>query len=134
MLRELFRVRDYLIAKDYDAYLLRDLPEHPSMSLEEKVKLWSLASRFCVMIDREPSGHLVEYPYVKSVRAILALLRPESKGSTYMIGDDQITDFGYINVFDFKNSPLEVIDIAIAWAEELVKKRIEKYKKAYPWR
>jgi len=134
MLSELHQVRDYLRTKDYDAYLLRDLPEHPSMSLEEKVKLWALATRFCIMVDREPSGHLVEYPYVKSVRAILALLRPEGRGSTYMIGNDEIIDFGYINVFEFRNSPIGILDTAIAWAEELVKKRIEKYKKAYPWR
>lgn len=134
MLRELLRIRDYLIAKDYDAYLLRDLPEHPSMSLEEKAKLWSLASRFCVMIDREPSGHLVEYPYIKSVRAILALLRPKGSGSTYMIGDEQVTDINYINIFEFQHSPLEVINDAITWAEKLVAARIKGYEKAYPWR
>lgn len=84
-LRELHRVRDYLKSKKYEAFLLRDLPEHPSMSLEQKVKVWVGGSRFCIMIDREPSGHLTEYPYIKNTREILALLRPEGKGSTYMI-------------------------------------------------
>jgi hypothetical protein len=131
MLRELLRARDYLIAKDYDAYLLRDLPEHPSMSLEEKVKLWSLASRFCVMVDREPSGHLVEYPYLKSVGVVLAVLRPKGTGSTYMIGAERSPD---IKLFEFINSPLETLDTVITWAEEIIREKIVLYGKAYPWR
>lgn len=131
---ELLQVRDYLRIKGYDAYLLKDLPEHPSMSLEEKVKLWSLASRFCVMVDREPSGHLVEFPYLKENRVILALLRPKDKGSTYMIGNENLVDIQYIRIFKFEKSPLEVIDSAVGWAEKIVIKRIEEYKKAYPWR
>lgn len=122
----------YKIRYDLFTILMREITI--SRLKNAKVKFWALASRSCVTVDREPSGHLVEYSYVKSVRALLALLRPEGRGSTYMIGDDQITDFGYINVFEFKKSPLEVIGTAITWTEELVKKRIEKYKKAYPWR
>jgi hypothetical protein len=133
-INELFQIRDYLRTKGYDAYLLRDLPEHPSMSLEEKVKLWSLSSRFSVMVDREPSGHLVEFPYLKENRVILILLRPKDKPSTYMIGDESLVDINYIRIFEFRKSPLEVIDAAIKWAEELVKKRIKKYEKVYPWR
>lgn len=122
MRNELYRVRDYLVAKDYDAYLLRDLPEHPSMSLEEKVKLWPLASRFCVMVDREPSGHLVEYPYLKSVGAILAVLRPKGRGSTYMIEAERSPD---IKIFEFKSSPLEKLDTVMTWAEEMVEEKIK---------
>ncbi len=133
-INELLQIRDFLRTKGYDAYLLRDLPEHPSMSLEEKVKLWSLASRFSVMVDREPSGHLVEFPYLKENRVILALLRPKGKASTYMIGNESIVDINYICIFEFEKSTLEVINAAIKWAEELVKKRIKKYKEVYPWR
>jgi hypothetical protein len=132
-LSELRRVRDYLKSKNYEAFLIRDLPEHPSMSLEQKVKLWAGGSRFCVMIDREPSGHLVEYPYVKDTREILAILRPTSKGSTYMVGDE-VVDLNYIKIFYFKNSPLEIIDNAIVWAEGLVARRTTKHNKVYPWR
>jgi len=122
-MRELVQVRDYL-SKRYDAYLLKDLPEHPAMSLEEKVKAWASASRFCVMIDREPSGHLVEYPYLKSTRAILILLRSEAGGSTTMIEDNSM-DFPFIRTFRFKNSPLEVTDNAVIWAEGHIKERIK---------
>lgn len=133
-MEELFQVRDYLKTKGYDAYLIIELPEYPMMSNEEKVRLWTIASRFCVMIDRKASGHLAEYQYLKEQRTILALLRPKGKGSSYMIGDEHLVDFNYINLFEFEKSPLEVIDDAIDWAEKLVKERMEKYGKTYPWR
>jgi hypothetical protein len=120
-IKELFQVRDCL-SKSYDAHLLIELPEHPSMSLEEKVKLWASASRFCVMVDREPSGHLVEYPYLKNSVTVLALLRPESGGSTSMIEDESV-NFPFIKVFKFKKTPLEMTDAAVAWAESFVGKR-----------
>lgn len=133
-MNELFQVRDYLRAKGYDAHLIIELPEYPMMSNEEKVRVWTTASRFCVMIDREAAGHIAEYQYLKNQRTILALLRPKGRGSTYMIGDEHLTDFRYINLFEFEKSPLEVIDIAIDWAEKLVRKRMKNYEAAYPWR
>jgi len=126
-INELNQVRDYL-SKNYDAYLLRELPEHPSMSLEEKVRLWASASRFSVMVDREPSGHLVEYPYLKSSMAVLALLRPKHRGSTAMI-EDESANFPFIKIFTFRRSPFEVIDTAVTWAEDFLNKRAEAKKK-----
>jgi hypothetical protein len=131
---DLLHVRDHLISKNYDAHLLEELPEHPSMSMEEKVRFWSSATRFSVMIDREPSGALVEYQLLKDGRVVLALLRQKGEFSTRMIGDEPLVDMNYIRIFEFETSPLEVIDEAIAWAEEVVKKRINAYGKLYPWR
>jgi len=131
---ELLQVRDHLISKKYDAHLLEELPEHPSMSMEEKARFWSSATRFSVMIDREPSGALAEYQFFKDGRVVLALLRQKGKSSTSMIGDEPLVDINYIRIFEFEASPLEVVDDAIAWAEELVKKRIDAYGKLYPWR
>ena len=133
-LNELLQVRDYLRAKGYDAYLIRDLPEHPMMSNEEKVRLWTSASRFCMMIDREAAGHIAEYGYLKTQRTILALLRQKGKASTYMIGDEHLVDFQYINLFEFEKSPLDIMGVVIDWAEKLAKKRAEEYGKVYPWR
>lgn len=130
---ELLKIRDYLRAKDYDAYLLKELPEHPSMSPEEKVKFWALASKFCVMIDRKPSGHLVEYPYIKDVRAILALIKQKGKGSTRMITDERISDFDYIKMFEFENSPrilMKYIDNAITWADQQFTRRSKSKRKS----
>ena len=133
-LNELRQVRDYLKAKGYDAHLIEDLPEHPMISNEEKVRYWTGGSKFCVMIDREAAGHIAEYEYLKTQRTILALLRQKGKASTYMIGDEHLVDFQYINLFEFEKSPLDIMGAVIDWAEKLAKKRAEEYGKFYPWR
>jgi len=131
---ELFSVRDFLIQNDYDANLIIDLPDIPSMSGTDKVELWAKAARFSVMIDRDPSGHISEYETLKKTNCILAFLRKKGEGSTSMIGSDHLVDLNYFNLFEFDDSPIEVLNEAIEWAEGIVKKREEIYGDEYPWR
>jgi hypothetical protein len=128
---ELYSVRDYLINKDYDANLIIDLPKIQSMSLTDKVELWAKAARFSVMIDRNPSGHISEYETLKVNRSILALLRKKGKKSTSMIGTDHLVDINYFKLFEFNESPIEVLDEAVGWAESIIKKREESYGNEY---
>lgn len=132
-LDEMIRVREYMRVEGYNADLIKQLPEIPLMSNDEKVRLWAMSSRFCIMIDRVPSGHIKEYELLKQQRTIFALLRPKGSGSTYMIGDDEV-DINYIKIFEFDSSPLEVLHDVSKWSEEVVKKRIEYLDKTYPWR
>lgn len=130
---ELRQIRDYLIRLGYDAFLIKDLPSQDEMSLEEKVKLWTTASRFCIMVDREASGHIKEYEIVKSERKPLILLRPENGGSTWMIGDDELIDLNYIKTFEFTDTPLGATEEGIQWAEDLLHERGKAYPEFYPW-
>lgn len=131
---ELASVRDYLRDIGYDVFLIEELPETSEQSLSDKVRLWTTASRFCIMIDREASGHIKEYEMVKDQRKPLVLLRPKESGSTWMIGDDELVDLNYINTFEFQDSPLETLDDSVKWAENLLAKRGESYPKFYPWK
>ena len=133
-LEELIQVRDYLSMKGYDAHLIKELPEIPMWSNEEKVGTWTKASRFCVMVDRTPSGHIHEYGILKSQRSILALIREKGSRSTYMIGDDALVDANNIRTFEFEDNPIGILDNAVGWAEDIIKKREEAYNKVYPWR
>jgi hypothetical protein len=134
LLTELTQVRDSLRVKGYDAQLIKDLPELAMMSNEEKVRLWTIASRYCVMVDRSASGHIAEFMILKEQRSILALLRRLGSGSTFMIGDAALVDANYIRILEFENSPIEVLNEAIDWAEGVARIRSEAYDKAYPWR
>lgn len=133
-LEELIGVRDYLRARGYDAGLIKDFAEIPMMSNEEKVRAWTISSRFCVMVDRIPAGHIAEYMMLRGQRSILAILRPLGSRSTYMIGDDQLVDVNFIRVFEFDQTPLSVLADAIDWAEKIALERARAYDKAYPWR
>jgi hypothetical protein len=130
---ELEMVRDHLCSQKYNAYLIKDLPGHPSQSIEQKVKLWSSSSKFCVLIDRDPSGHLVEFSDISSEEVPLAVLRQKDEGSSYMIAHKHFTN-KYVELFEFHDTPLEVIDDAIEWADNLTSEMTEKYNNIYPWR
>lgn len=121
-----------MIRLGYDAFLIKDLPAPDEMSLSEKVRLWTTASRFCIMVDREASGHIKEYEMVKQERKPLVLLRPKESGSTWMIGDEEIIDLNYIKTFEFTNSPLGKTEEGIQWAENLLCDRGKEYPDFYP--
>jgi hypothetical protein len=133
-LQELLQVRDAIRAKGYHAELIKDLPEIPMMSNEEKVRLWTLASRFSVMVDRVPAGHLAEYVILREQRSILALLRQKGTGSSYMVGDDPLVDQNFVKLFEFGASPLELLPDVAEWAENVASARERAYGEAYPWR
>ena len=129
---ELITVRDYLRSKGY-AHLLGELAEVPEMSLGQKAGVWTQASRFNIMIDRSPSGHIAEYEILKSQGAVLALFHPRGTGSTFMIGGD-VVDVNFIREFEFEDSPLECMPAAVEWAESFVQAKVSSLGLRYPWR
>jgi hypothetical protein len=133
-LNELLQIRDFLRNKGYRADLIKDLPEIPMMSNKDKVRLWTIASRFCIMVDRTPSGHIAEYEILRQQSTIFAFMHPKGTGSTRMIGDDALVDVNYIHPFAFASSPLEALEDAITWAEQMAKARQDAYDREYPWR
>jgi hypothetical protein len=133
-LREMRAVRDYLRGRGYESELLKDLPEIAVMSNTDKLRLWAMAARFCVMVDRLPSGHLTEYEILRAQRSILALMRETGRGSSYMIGDDHLVDVNHIQVFEFHESPLTELDNVVGWAEGVADRRAKAFGEAYPWR
>ena len=131
---ELDMICTRLQKEGYDAHLIDELPEHPMMSLQEKVRFWTSAARFCVMVDRQSSGHVYEHQLVKEQRTILALFRPDSGGSTWMFGEEPLVDYEFINTFEFQNHPEERLDDAIRWAERIAEERVDVYSELYEWR
>lgn len=128
------RIRDELRTLNYNSFLVKEQPDLPDQSPEEKVKLYTLMSKFAVMEDSFASGHLAEFEYCKNNRVILALLRQEGKGSTWMIGDAPIVDINYIKIFEYSEKNLhDVLIEASQWAESFIQRRADAYKAYYPW-
>ena len=131
--RELEAVRDELSSMGYDAHLIRALPGNPAKSVGHKVMRWALSVKFCVVVDRDASGHLVEYSDLADQEVILALLRAEGSGSTRMIGHERKTH-RLVELFEFDDSALEALDEATEWTEGTVEEMEEFYADEYPWR
>jgi hypothetical protein len=127
---DLVLVRDYLRKLGYDAHLIEDLPNAPTISLQEKVQYWTNASRFIVLIDIVPSGHLIELSTLIRQASITAILRNPNQRSTLMTGHEDI-NYRFVKEFQFTESPLEQIDESVKWAEDMVKKRENKYRNIY---
>ncbi len=94
-LAELIVVKDHITSKGYSAGLIKQFPDIPSMSNSQKVSMWTISSRFCIMVDREPSGHIKEYDILTKQQTILAVLQPKIGGSSFMITDDEV-DINFI--------------------------------------
>jgi len=131
---ELLDVRNELRNKGYDAYIDRDLEDFPTQDLSGSVTTTMRLAKFCVMVDREASGHLNEYQLAQLNRTVLARLTPEDGVSSQMIGTAEMIDVNYIEEFQFEIRPQERLSEAVDWAEEMVSKRRQKYTEIYDWR
>ncbi len=69
-------------------YIIKDQPDRLGESIIQKVLRYALLSRFVVIENTEPSGHLYEVPHVtKMAECITAILQEKGKGSTWMFED-----------------------------------------------
>jgi hypothetical protein len=128
---ELEQIRDFLNVQGFSASLIKYLPGHPARSITHKAKTYALSSKFCVIVDIEASGHLVEYAELKDEEIPIALLRKEGHGSSWMLGHEYQTD-DYIELFEFNERPIEIMDEVIEWAEDFTEERIKGLEEFYP--
>jgi ribonuclease Z len=130
---ELEELKSDLEERGYDAYLADDLPNRGDSSLEQNIKAYMLLSKFCIMVDREPSGHIDEYEIAKRQGTPLVRMVPEEGGSTSMIGGEEQVIRRNIESFEFVYTVDEALDDAIDWAEEYTEKLRSHFKEEYPW-
>jgi hypothetical protein len=128
---ELIRVKKKLQQMGYDAHLFKDLSTFPDKNLSGSVATAMRLAGFCVMVDRDPSGHIDEYRLAEKQRTILARLVPERGGSTWMIGGSELVDINYIKSFEFDIEPQERLEDAIEWANCIASERRETYGQHY---
>lgn len=133
---ELEDLTELLQKEGYDANIAEDLPEYGKKTLEQNVAIYMMLSKFSIMVDRNPSGHTVEYETAKRQGEILARLikKDDDSQSTYMIGGAEDVDLNHIQAFEFEDRPQERLDDAIEWAESVVSERHDAYQSRYPWR
>lgn len=129
--RDLREVRDLLEHHDYSAHLIDELPEYGGMNLRDKVRIWTTTARFCIMVDSESSGHNNEYEILREQETRLAILRPEGSGSSFMMG---LEHDNRRSVFEYETTPLEVVEEAYDWAENLIEDEEDEFSEYYPWR
>jgi hypothetical protein len=120
--------------KGYNPILIKDIPDLLGQDLSQKVVTIGSISRFIVVDDSEPSGHIMEIDLCRINRWVTVLLRAEGKGSTWMTaGASLYSNVMYETAYD-PSEPKQAIDVSTAWAEERLKEIKSSLSRTYPWR
>ncbi|WP_226021894.1 hypothetical protein [Halomicrobium salinisoli] len=130
---ELEDLKSNLEDRGYDAYIAEDLPTRGDSSLEQNIEAYMLLSKFSIMVDREPSGHIDEYEIAKRQGTPLVRMVPEEGGSTSMVGGEEQVIRRNIKSFEFVYTVDEALDDAIDWAEEYTEELRSHFEGEYPW-
>ena len=67
----------------YYTYIIKEEPDRLGESVVQKVLRYALSSKFVLIENTEPSGHLYEIPHVaKAAECVTVVLQKEGKGAT----------------------------------------------------
>jgi hypothetical protein len=87
----------------------------------QKVLRYALSSKFVLIENTEPSGHLYEIPHVaKAAECVTVVLQEEGKGATWMF-EDAYAKHSHWHKLTYRDGELSIaVEEAAAWAEKFV--------------
>ncbi|MEP0546711.1 MAG: hypothetical protein ABJF88_07260, partial [Rhodothermales bacterium] len=133
-LDRLKQIGERLQERGYFTYIIKGQPDRSGEGVVQKVLRYALSSKFVVIENTEPSGHLYELPHVtKLAECVTVILQEEGKGATWMFEDAYAKHAHWHKVtYDPTKLP-EAVDGAAAWAEEFVKGYTQYQIDHLPW-
>ena len=133
-LKRLTRIKSELESLGYYVYLLKEQPDKWGESVIQKVLRYALSSKFILIENSEPSGHLYEIPHVtKMAECVTALLQEQGKGATWMFEDAYAKSRNW-KKFTYNTKKLRpVVREAAEWAEQFTKAFAAHQKRVLPW-
>lgn len=113
------RIQSHLDELGFYTYIIKEQPNIIGESVLQKVLRFGLSSRFVIIENSEPSGHLYEFPHVAKLAELTCIiLQEQGKGSTWMF-EDLYHRINSIRKFEYTNENLEdQIQSGIEWANE----------------
>ncbi len=123
-----------LEASGYYVYIIKDQPDRLGESVIQKVLRYALLSRFVIIENTEPSGHLYEVPHVtKMAESVTAVLQETGKGSTWMF-EDAYARSKVWKKFTYTSKDLAATVMeAASWAHRELEKFAAYQRKVLPW-
>lgn len=118
----------------YYAVIIKDQPDKLGESVIQKVMRYALSSKFVIVENTDPSGHLYEIPHVgKAAECVIGFLQEEGKGATWMF-EDAFARNQHWQKFVYAPGDIEkAVDQAAAWAEGFVKQFGAFQQRVLPW-
>ncbi|HEX6369261.1 MAG TPA: hypothetical protein VF006_10030 [Longimicrobium sp.] len=118
----------------YFPYLVKEQPDRPGETVLQKVLRFALSSRFVIVENTEPSGHLYELPHVaKAAECITVVLQQEGHGATWMF-EDGYARHRHWHRIDYRPDELDhAVRRGVAWAEEFFRDFARYQQQHLPW-
>ena len=127
------KLKEAVALLGYEPTLVEDIPDGPSMDVRQKVAVLGTMSRFVLVDDSEPSGHIAELLMAHHNDWITVVLRSSERPSTYMTaGLSNTSKVVYEIQFD-PDSPVDALHSAFAWAEQVAAELQRNNRKTFPW-
>jgi hypothetical protein len=118
----------------YEPLLINDVQDFEHYDLAQKVVAIGALSRFVVIDDSSPSGHLMEVELCRNNRWVTILLHAEGIRASWMTAGAAISSNVILEKDYNLESTKEVISEASQWAEDKLKEIGKKLNNIYPWR
>ena len=133
-LDRLKRIASKLEHLGYHTYIIKEEPDRVGESVVQKVLRYALSSKFVLIENTEPSGHLYEIPHVaKAAECVTVVLQEEEKGATWMF-EDAYGKHRHWHKIVYPTNELETaVEEAARWAEKFVSDFEEYQVATLPW-
>ena len=133
-LDRLKRIASRLEEQGYYAYIIKQQRDRVGEGVIQKVLRFALSSKFVVVENTDPSGHLYEMPHVaKAAECVTVVLQEEGKGATWMF-EDAFKKHRHWHKVIYEPSELDqAVDDAAEWAERFVREFGEHQTAVLPW-
>ena len=118
----------------YYPVIIKDQPDKLGESVIQKVMRHALSSKFVLVENTEPSGHLYEIPHVgKAAECVIGFLQEDGKGATWMF-EDAFARNNHWQKFVYSPDKIENAVVEAAnWAEDFVKQFGAFQQRVLPW-
>jgi len=118
----------------YFVYIIKEQPDKLGESVIQKVLRYALSSKFVVVENSEPSGHLYEMPHVaKMAECIVVVLQQTGRGATWMF-EDVYAKVANCKKFTYDRNELAVVvRQSVDWAEDFYKAFSTYQQTVLPW-
>jgi len=118
----------------YYAIIIKDQPDKLGESVLQKVMRYALSSKFVLVENTEPSGHLYEIPHVgKAAECVIGFLQEDGKGATWMFEDAFARNRHWRKFVYAPGTIGDAVFEAANWAEDFVKEFGAFQQRVLPW-
>jgi hypothetical protein len=133
-LDRLKRIASKLEQIGYYTYIIKEQPDRTGESIVQKVLRYALSSKFVLIENTEPSGHLYEIPHVaKAAECVTVVLQESDKRATWMF-EDAYAKHRHWHKLAYENAELEdAVEQAAAWAEKFLAEFADYQIANLPW-